>query len=193
MPAISASSAPSDAAAAPKRTIGSAHTQPEAAAVSARGASARCRRVGPERREHRDRDDGINGERQPEGEHDGPRNVLCGIAHLFAHRRDPGVARKREEEQSGGLQDAVAVGRPQVQVCEAVRAVRARPSRCHDHGESEQHDHHQHAGELCRALPSGGAASAANVIAIAAQLASLPMMNAQPATKPHHGPISARP
>src|SRR5690606_6601177 len=42
-----------------------------------------------------------------------------------------------------------------------------------------------------RSAPAG-AAYAAKVIAIAAQLASLPMTKHQPATKPHHGPISAR-
>ena len=36
-----------------------------------------------------------------------------------------------------------------------------------------------------------GAAYAANVMAMAAQLAILPITKLQPATKPHHGPISA--
>ena len=149
MPAISARRAPSDAAAAPTRTIGCAHAQPEAAAVSARGASADAVATGTEGREHGDRDDGINDERQPEGEHDGPRNVLGGIAHLFPHRRDAGVSREREEEQTGGLQDAVATARPQIQVGEPPGAVGARPSGGHDHRESEQHDDDQHPGELC--------------------------------------------
>src|SRR5690606_34823717 len=43
-----------------------------------------------------------------------------------------------------------------------------------------------------RGSQPAGAAYAANVIAIAAQLASLPITKLHPAIKPHQGPISAR-
>ena len=55
---------------------------------------------------------------------------------------------------------------------------------------SGQHDDHR---DRDRPLPASGTAYAANVIAIAAQLAVLPTTNPQPARKPHHSPSSSRP
>ena len=74
-------------------------------------------RVGSDRQERGDRDDGVDDEGDPERERDGPGDRAGGVADLLAERGDAGVAGEREEQQGGGLEDPAdpAVGeRPDV-------------------------------------------------------------------------------
>ncbi len=174
-PAMSARSAPSEAAAAPMRTTGSAHAHPGCRHhVGDRLGGAR-RRLGAERREHRDRDRGVDEECAEEGEDDGAGDRPSRIPDLLAHRRDPRIAGEGEEEQSRRLQDAVPPAGRQVGRCEPPRRVWSRTGRRHRDGQRQQHDddddprelrgagdpepvdrhERRHRGDGNRALPAG--------------------------------------
>ena len=77
----------------------------------------RCGRVreavGSEDQQDRHRDDRVDRERDSEREGDCPRDRAFRVFDFLAERRDARVAGEREEQQSGGLQDAVdAIGEP---------------------------------------------------------------------------------
>ena len=64
----------------------------------------------PEDREQRDRDDGIQGDDDEQGPGDGARDRRLRVAHLLTQGGDPRIPGEGEEEQAGGLQDAVDRG-----------------------------------------------------------------------------------
>src|SRR5690606_38987600 len=102
----------------------------------------RGRRGEPVRAEHgeeRDRHDGVQHDDGREREHDGARDRAARVAHLLPERRDARVPSEREEQQPGGLQDAVPA---------AVRAVRVEhrgpprrgPREARDDGRRDRHE-----------------------------------------------------
>ena len=101
--------------------------------------------------QHGDRDHRVHHQRDPERDRDGTRNGAGRVTHLFAQRRDTGVAREREEQQPGGLQhatDAAVVAERQPRTVDITEA----EDDAHDRREHRQHerddDASQHRGLL---------------------------------------------
>ena len=99
MPAISASSAPRDAAAAPTRTTGVRASQVPATDGVASGAAMSAMRCGPRVSSSGDGHDRVDADRQPERERDGPRDRPLRIAHLLAEGGDPRVPAKAKNSR----------------------------------------------------------------------------------------------
>ncbi len=144
------SRAPSDAAAAPNATTGTAHDHPPRRdSVSdrrSRSGDPGC----PQTAEQHDGDHRVEHDDDTERDDDGARNRAFGRAHLLTHRRDARIPGEGEEEQTGRLEDAVPAG------SRTRRLQRRRVqsgTRAGDHGERqhEQHDHHDHFRECRRA------------------------------------------
>ena len=214
MPAMRASRAPRDAAAAPTRTTGCVHPQPDAAAASASGAADAAVASGPSTASTVIATIAYTATAIDEREHDraGDRaaRIACTSSPIVAMRAYPAKAKNSRPPDC-----RMPYTPPSVRL-EALHHSGSGPAAAPaatTTASGEQHDDHDHPGQLRRArhaevvdgdqrgdrddrdraLPARGAAYAANVSAIAAQLASLPITKHQPAMKPHHGPSSARP
>ncbi len=150
MPAISASSEPRAASAPPTRTTGA--TAAGTGGVHGRGQRGDGGwRAGRGRRPAARRpDDQVDGDGDEQGDGDGAGNGALRVANLLTHGGDAGVSGEGEEQQAGGLEDAVgaaaAEGGPAAQVRRAGLAARRAIADHHD-GQRGQARGHQDAGQ----------------------------------------------